>query len=52
MITLEETISTVQMCRHVADKDICPSCPYRIYGGACMARLRDDVVRYLNLLVL
>lgn len=52
MITLEQTIEVVNNCKHVAAIGICDSCPYNIYGHDCDERLKEDVVKYLQLLVM
>lgn len=50
MKTLEELKTAVELCRHVADKNICPQCPYREFEGMCHIKLREDILGYLRLL--
>ena len=50
MKNLEEVKWAVENCRHVADKILCPQCPYKEAGGACHSQLKQDILAFLRLL--
>lgn len=52
MITLEQTIKVVDYCKQDYVIEICCNCPYKFYGNDCDKKLREDVVKYLQLLVM